>query len=117
MQKAPWGHARQLAETALVTRPYVPAGQLQLVKALLPSDEIDGEGHTVATDVPAPQKLLTGHTTLELLDVQRLPAGHTVVTELPVSQNIPVGHAVTLVEPAVHTVPAGHRIWAVVFGQ
>ena len=102
---------------ALVTLPYVPVGQLQLVKALLPSDEIDGEGHPVATDVPAPQKLLTGHTTLELLDVQRLPAGHTVVTELPVSQNIPVGHAVTLVEPAVHTVPAGHSIWAVVFGQ
>ncbi len=102
---------------ALVTLPYVPAGQLQLVKALLPRGETEGGGHTVATDEPAPQKLLAGHATLELLDVHRLPAGQVVDTELPASQNIPVGQAVTPVEPAVHTVPAGHRIWTVVFGQ
>jgi len=102
---------------ALVTLPYVPVGQLQLVKALLPKGETEGGGHTVATDEPAPQKLLTGHATLELLDVHKLPAGQAVVTELPAAQNIPVEHSVTPVEPAAHTVPAGHRIWTVVFGQ
>ena len=117
MQKDPWGHARQLAEMALITLPNVPAGQLQLVKALLPRGETDGGGHTKATDEPAPQKLLTGHSTLELLDVHRLPAGQVVDTELPAAQNIPIGQVLILVEPATHTVPAGHRSWTVVFGQ
>ena len=102
---------------ALVTLPNVPTGQLQLVKALLPWGETDGAGHTAAMNVPAPQKLLAGHTTLELLDVHRLPAGQVVVAELPAPQNIPKEQAVALVEPGAHTVPAGHRSWTVVFGQ
>jgi hypothetical protein len=108
-QNDPTGHARQLAEKALVTLPNVPMGQLQLLKVMLPEGETEGGGHTTAADEPATQKLLAGHTTLVLLDVHRLPAGQVVTAELPASQNIPTGQVVTFVDPAAHTVPFGHR--------
>jgi hypothetical protein len=103
-------HGWQSVETALSTRPYVPAGQLQLVKDTLPAKDTDGGGQRTAAVDPAAQKLPGGQVVLVLLDVHRFPAGQTVLTELPASQNAPAGQEVTLVAPAEHTVPAGHRI-------
>ncbi len=70
----------------LVTRPYVPAGQLQLVKATLPASDTEGEGQATATDEPAAQKLLEGQSILVLLDVHRLPAGQVTEEVLPGAQ-------------------------------
>jgi hypothetical protein len=117
VQNAPWTHALQSATKALSTLPKVPAGQLQLVKAMLPANDTEGVGHKAATDDPAAQKLPGGQIVLELLDVHKLPAGHTVTVVLPASQNDPVAHAVAEVEPAVHTVPAGHWSCTVEFGH
>ena len=117
VQKAPCVHAWQLATEALSTRPKVPAGQLQLVKAMLPGNDTEGGGQPTAAVDPAAQKLLRGQAILELLEVQRLPAGHWVEDVLPESQKVPAAHAVAAVDPATHVVPAGHRSCMVELGQ
>ena len=117
MQKAPCKHGLQSATEALSTLPNAPTGQLQLVKATLPTADTEGEGHAAATDEPAPQKLLAGQSVLALLDVHRLPAGHVVEAVLPGAQYAPVAHAVTEVEPGAHTVPAEHRSCTVELGH
>ena len=117
VQKAPCVHAWQLATEALSTRPKVPAGQLQLVKATLPANDTEGGGQPTAAVDPAAQKLLAGQVSLELLETHRLPAGHWVEDVLPASQKAPGAHAVAEVDPATQTVPAGHRSCAVELGQ
>jgi hypothetical protein len=75
---------------------------------MLPAADTEGEGQATAADDPAAQKLLAGQAILELLEVHRLPAGHTTDAVLPASQKVPIAHAVAVVDPAAHTVPAGH---------